>query len=104
MPKNPPPSDSANRLKEYLEIIANAESTQGSARRWDIYKRAMNEAHTDHWLSYLRDRGLIDGDKISGYNLTQKGKDWLALLKTRADLVGVLTREFSGSRMKRWDI
>jgi hypothetical protein len=84
MPKNPPPSDSANRLKEYLEIIANAESTQGSARRWDIYKRAMNEAHTDHWLSYL--------------------KDWLALLKTRADLVGVLTREFSGRRMKRWDI
>jgi Mn-dependent DtxR family transcriptional regulator len=103
MPKTPPPSDSANRLKEYLEIISNAQQTQGSARRWDVYKRAMNEAHTDHWLYYLRDRGLIEGDNASGYKLTKRGKDWLDLLKTRADLVGVLTRECSGSRVKRWD-
>ena len=105
MPKLPQPSGSAKQLKEYLEIIANAQnSQQGTARRWDIYKRAMNETQTDRWLNYIKDRGFIIGDNIGGYLLTEKGRDCLELLRKHADLVGVLTQELSGSRMRRLDI
>ena len=103
MTKTPPPSGSANRIKEYLEIIALGQNNSGIARWWDIYKRAMNSSHTDHVLNYLKDRSLIEGNKESGYVLTEKGTIFLDILKKRADLVGVLTQELSGPRMKRWD-
>jgi Mn-dependent DtxR family transcriptional regulator len=104
MPKPPQPSGSAKQLKEYLEIIANAqESQQGAARRWDIYKRAMNETQTDRWVAYLIDRGLMVGDNTNGYKLTPKGIIWLDLLREHADLVGALTQELYGNRMRRLD-
>ncbi len=43
---------------------------------------------------------LITGDKEGGYKLKKKGEVWYDILSKHSDLVGVLTRELSGSRRK----
>jgi Mn-dependent DtxR family transcriptional regulator len=104
MPKPPPPpSESANRVKEYLEIVSSAQAKQGFAKRYDFYRKAMNEAHTSHIIKYLKeDRGWIEGNDHSGYRLTKNGEDCLYVLRKHSDLIGVFTRELSGKRIKRW--
>jgi hypothetical protein len=103
MPKYPPPSDSADRLREFLEAVEAAQKKNGSAKRWDIYKKALNGEHTNRWLNYLVDRGFINGDDTAGYILAEKGKLCLELFRTRSDLIGVFTQELSGSRLRRWN-
>ncbi|MFB3889960.1 MAG: hypothetical protein ACE14S_10750 [Candidatus Bathyarchaeia archaeon] len=94
----PPPSKSADRLKEYLEIIKAAQEKQGYARRFDIYRRAGSEAQTDRVLRQLEDYFLVKGNKEVGYCLTEKGESWLVILRQHRDLVGVLTRKLTGDR------
>lgn len=102
MPREPAPSPSksAERFKEYLEIIKTAQDKQGFARRYDIYRRAGSEAQTDREISLLKDYKLITGEKNSGYTLTEKGETWLNILRKHRDLVGLLTKKLSGKRRK----
>ena len=104
MPRKPapPPSKSAERFKEYLEIIKKAQDKRGFAKRYDIYRRAGNEAQTDREISMLKNYFLIEGDDNAGYRLTKKGDIWLDILRKHRDLVGLLTRRLSGKRRKRW--
>ncbi len=104
MPKNvsPPPSRAAQRLKEYLDIIKAAETQKGKAFWYDVYRRAGNQYQTDHTIAYLQGHKLISGNKEDGYLLTEKGRVWHDILKKHQDFIGVLTRELSGDRKKRW--
>lgn len=98
----PTPSKSAEKFKEYLEIIEKAQESHGFARRYDIYRRAGNEAQTDRELNLLKNYFLITGDNDAGYCLTKKGETWLEILRKHRDLVGLLTRRLSGKRKKPW--
>jgi Mn-dependent DtxR family transcriptional regulator len=104
MPKKsaPPPSRAAARLKEYLDIIESAEKQRGKALWYDIYRRAGNQYQTDHTIAYLEQNSLIRGNKEEGYVMTEKGQVWHDILKKHQDFIGVLTRELSGERKKRW--
>jgi Mn-dependent DtxR family transcriptional regulator len=104
MPRHPspPPSKAAQRLKEYLDIVAENQEKKGKTVWYDIYRRAGNQTQTDHTIKYLQDNGLIAGDKVEGYVLTEKGAIWRDILRKHQDFVGVLTRELSGERKKRW--
>ncbi len=104
MPRNsaPPPSKAAERLKEYLDIIESAEAQKGKALWYDVYRRAGNQYQTDHTIKYLEDNGLISGNKEKGYAMTEKGRIWHDILRKHKDFIGVLTRELSGERKKRW--
>jgi hypothetical protein len=98
VPKPKPlPSKSADRIKEYLEIIHKKENKNLKAKRYDIYRRAGSEAQTDRVLTYLLEKGLITGSDEEGYLKTNKGNDLLSILKKR-ELVGILTRELSGKK------
>ncbi len=97
----PPPSRAAERLKEYLDILDTSKAERGKTLWYDIYRRAGNQWHTDQWIKYLLENGLIEGDKKEGYQKTEKGEIWHDILKKHSDLVGVLTRELSGDRRKR---
>ena len=99
--RKPPPTKSADRIKDYLEIIDDKEIESGKAKRYDIYRRAGSEAQTDRDIKYLLETGLIAGTKEEGYMKTKKGNDMLSILKKR-ELVGILTRELSGKRINRW--
>lgn len=96
----PAPSKSAERFKEYLEIVKTAQDKQGFARRYDIYRRAGSEEQTDREIRRLRNHNLIEGDDQLGYRLTKKGEDWLGILIQHRELVGLLTTELSGDRAK----
>lgn len=98
----PPPSKAAQRLKEYLDIIAESQENKGKAVWYDIYRRAGNQTQTDNTVKYLQDNKLITGSKTEGYLLTKKGQVWRDILRKHQDLIGVLTRELSGERKKRW--
>lgn len=100
--KTPPPSKAAERLREYLDIIAAAQGQRGKALWYDIYRRAGNQNQTESTIQYLLDNGLITGNKEEGYLITEKGTVWHDILKKHRDLVGVLTRELSGDRRKEW--
>jgi len=99
--RKPPPTKSADRIKDYLEIIEGKEIESEKAKRYDIYRRAGSEAQTDRDIKYLLETGLIAGNKKDGYVKTKKGNDMLSILKKR-ELVGILTRELSGKRINRW--
>ena len=100
--RTPPPSRAAERLREYLDIIELKQIKRGKALRYDIYRRAGNPYQTDSIIKYLRENGLIKGNKKEGYQITKKGEMWHEILKKHRDLVGVLTRELSGTRRKKW--
>lgn len=97
----PSPSRAAERLKEYLDIFDKAHAKRGKTLRYDIYRRAGTQWQTDRMINYLEENGLIKGDKTKGYHKTEKGEIWHHILKRHSDLVGVLTKELSGSRRKR---
>ena len=97
----PPPSKAAKRLKEYLDIFDVSKAELVKTLWYDIYRRAGNQWHTDQWIKYLTENGLITGNKDEGYQKTEKGEIWHNILKKHSDLVGVLTRELSGDRRKR---
>ena len=98
----PSPSRAAERLKEYLDIFDSTKAKErGKTLRYDIYRRAGNQWQTEQMIKYLKDNGLIKGDKSEGYHKTEKGEIWHDILKKHSDLVGVLTRELSGDRRKR---
>ena len=98
--RRPSPSRAAERLKEYLDIFDVAQAERGKTLRYDIYRRAGTQWQTDRMIAYLKDNGLITGDKTSGYHKTEKGAIWHEILTTHRDLVGVLTKELSGERRK----
>lgn len=100
--RTPPPSRAAERLREYLDIIELKQIKRGKALRYDIYRRAGNPSQTDSIIKYLKENGLIKGNKKEGYKITKKGEVWHEILKKHRDLVGVLTRELSGTRRKQW--
>jgi Mn-dependent DtxR family transcriptional regulator len=100
--RRPPPSRAAERLREYLDIIESMQVKRGYALWYDIYRRAGNSYQTDSTIKYLEENGLIEGNKTEGYRKTKKGESWHQILKKHRDLVGVLTRELSGVRRKRW--
>lgn len=104
MPRSasPPPSRAAARLKEYLDVIEVSEAQKGKALWYDVYRRAGNQYQTDHTIEYLQENGLISGNKEDGYSMTEKGRGWHDILKKHQDFIGVLTRELSGERKKRW--
>jgi len=97
----PPPSRAAERLKEYLDIFDSTHAKRGKTLWYDIYRRAGNQWHTNQVIKYLKENGLIKGDKSDGYHKTKKGEIWHEILKKHSDLVGVLSRELSGDRRKR---
>jgi Mn-dependent DtxR family transcriptional regulator len=99
---SPPPSRAAERLKEYLDIVNTAQAQKGKAVWYDIYRRAGNQYQTNHTIEYLHNNGLILGNKDEGYTLTEKGQVWYDILRKHQDFIGVLTRELSGERRKRW--
>jgi len=99
--KNPSPSKSAERLKEYLDIFDLGYAKRGKTLWYDIYRRAGTQWQTDRMIEYLEKNGLIKGDKTEGYHKTKKGDIWHSILKKHSDLVGVLTKELSGDRLKR---
>jgi Mn-dependent DtxR family transcriptional regulator len=97
----PSPSKAAERLKEYLDIFDVADAKRGKTLKYDIYRRAGTQWQTDRMIDYLKENGLIEGDKTMGYHKTEKGQMWHDILKRHRDLVGVLTTELSGYRRKR---
>ena len=99
--KSPSPSKAAKRLKEYLDIFDVGYAKRGKTLRYDIYRRAGTQWQADRMIEYLEKNGLIEGDKTEGYYKTEKGEVWHSILKKHNDLVGVLTRELSGDRVKR---
>ena len=99
--RTPSPSRAAERLREYLDIIAVKQIERGTAVKYDIYRRAGNQYQTDSVIKYLKENRLIIGNKKEGYQLTKKGQMWNEILKKHRDLVGVLTRELSGTRRKQ---
>jgi Mn-dependent DtxR family transcriptional regulator len=100
--RKPPPSRAAERLKAYLDMIDSTQAKRGKTLRYDFYRRAGNQAQTDKIIGYLEENGLIEGNKTDGYRKTKKGETWHEILKRHSDLVGVLTRELSGDRRRRW--
>ena len=100
--RSPPPSRAAERLREYLDIIESMQVKRGYALWYDIYRRAGNQYQTDSTIKYLEENGLIEGNKTDGYRKTKKGESWHEILMKHRDLVGVLTRELSGGRRRRW--
>lgn len=104
MPKKhaPPPSRAAQRLKEYLDLIWTVQQQKGKALWYDVYRRAGNQYQTGHTIEFLEENGLLSGSKQTGYVLTAKGGVWRDILQKHQDFVGVLTRELSGERKKRW--
>ncbi len=96
----PPPSRAAERLREYLEILATAQEQRGKILWYDVYRRAGNQYQTDQVILYLAENGLVTGTKEDGYQLTKKGETWREILGKHSDLVGVLTKELSGDRRK----
>lgn len=101
--RKPPPTKSADRIKEYLEIIEKKEIDGKKAKRYDVYRRAGSEAQTDRVIKYLLETGLINGNDEKGYAKTGKGNDLLLILKKR-ELVGILTRDLSGKKIRRGQI
>jgi len=99
--RTPSPSRAAERLRESLDIIELKQIERGKALRYDIYRRAGNQYQTDSVIKYLKENRLIIGNKKEGYQLTKKGQVWHEILKKHRDLVGVLTRELSGTRRKQ---
>jgi Mn-dependent DtxR family transcriptional regulator len=97
---SPPPSKSAERVIQYLEIIEKATNDKGFAKRYDIFKKAMNNAYADYVIKYLKNSGWVQGDDEKGYTLSKIGKDFLDLSRKRRDLIGQLTRELSGDKIR----
>jgi len=98
----PPPSKSAERVIQYLEIIEKATSEKGFAKRYDIFKKAMNNAYASYVIKYLKGSGLVKGDDEEGYILSKSGRDLLDLSRKRRGLIGLLTRELSGDKIRRY--
>ena len=102
MPRTPPPpTDSAEMLREYLSIIDTKQKQGGRAKRFDIYRRAGSEPQTDRIIKYLLNNRLIEGNKDEGYVKTKRGEDMYEILKKR-ELVGMLTRDLQGNRLRPW--
>lgn len=97
----PPPTRSADTLKEYLDIINSKQAERGRAKRYDIYRRAGSEAQTDRMIKYLKETALIEGNDKDGYRKTGKGEEMHKILKKR-ELVGILTRDLRGKRIRPW--
>jgi Mn-dependent DtxR family transcriptional regulator len=98
----PPPSRSAQRVIEYLDIVKSAQAKQGMAKRYDFVKRAMNEAQAGRMIKYLKESDFIEGNDDDGYRMTKNGEIWYEILKKHRGLVGLLTTELSGDRIRRW--
>lgn len=98
----PPPSRSAQRVVEYLDTVKSAQARQGVAKRYDFVKKAMNEAQASRMIKYLEENDFIDGDDNRGYRMTKNGEAWYEILKKNRGLIGLLTTELSGDRIKRW--
>jgi hypothetical protein len=101
MAKRPSPSKSAERVKRYLDIVESMEKTRGRARRYDIYKEAMNEPQTNRMIRFFLESRWITGDDDEGYVRTEEGIIAHELLKKHRNVVGVFTRQLSGDRIRQ---
>jgi hypothetical protein len=99
--KSPPPSKSAERIRIYLELIESSVLERGYAKRYDILRKTMNEAQTDRMIKYLMNNRLIE-EFNEGYRLIQRGIDFLEILRKHREIVGLLTKELSGDRIKSY--
>lgn len=99
--RKPPPTKSADMIKEYLDIIDSKEAEGGKACRYDIYRRAGSGAQTDRIIKRLKAWGFIEGNKDDGYRKTEKGNEMHEILKKR-ELVGILTRDLAGDKIRLW--
>lgn len=97
----PPPSKSAERVLEYLEMIKLAQDKEGFAKKYDFLRKAMNEAQANRMIKTFTDWGFISESADGKYHITRIGEDMLELLRKR-HLVGLLTKELSGDRIRRW--
>jgi len=61
----------------------------------------MNEAQTDRMIKYLMNNRLIE-EFNEGYRLIQRGIDFLEILRKHREIVGLLTKELSGDRIKSY--
>ena len=98
----PPPTKSAEEVKDYLDIINSKQAQCGKAKRYDIYRRAGSQAQTDRIIKRLTGWGVIKGNDQEGYTKTEKGEVMHELLCRHADLVGILTRELKGRKIRPW--
>jgi hypothetical protein len=97
--KSPPPSKSAERIKDYLEQIEAFSAGKGYATHFDIFRKAMNNSQVDRIIKYLLKNRFIEEFK-EGYRLTELGTLFLGILRKHRGLVGVMTKELSGDRIK----
>jgi predicted transcriptional regulator len=97
--KSASPSKSAERIKVYLELIESSVSEKGYAKRYDILKKTMNEGQTSRIIKYLLNNRLAR-EVEGGYALTRDGTDFLEILRKHRNLVGLLTKELSGDRIR----
>jgi hypothetical protein len=102
MLRKPHPTKSAERVKRYLDIIESMEKTRGRARKYDVYREAMNEPQTDRMIRFFIRNGLIAGDDNEGYVRTADGIMFHKMLKEHRNLVGIFTRQLSGDRIRQW--
>jgi Mn-dependent DtxR family transcriptional regulator len=98
MAKQPPPSRSAERLKQYLECMQTAITENGFATDYDLLKETMNVAQRERAINYMLKNRLIQ-EVEGGYNLTQEGTYLLDVLRNRK-ATGILTRELSGDKIR----
>jgi Mn-dependent DtxR family transcriptional regulator len=98
----PPPTKSAEMIKEYLDIINAKQAQHGKAQRYDIYRRAGSEAQTDRIIKQLMVWGVIKGNKQGGYTKTEAGERMHEILCRHGDLVGIFTQQLKGRRIGRW--
>jgi hypothetical protein len=99
MAKSPPPSKSAERIKDYLEQIEAFSAEKGYATHFDLVRKTMNNSQADRAIKYLlKDRFIEEFGE--GYRLTETGRTFLDLLRKHRGLVGVMTQELSGDKIR----
>lgn len=101
MARYPPPSGSAERVREYLEIAKAAQEQNGFIKPWDFFKKAYNQIQANRMLKNFVDWGFFSEDPKGVYHLTKNGEDMLEILRNRR-LVGLLTGPLSGDHIKKW--
>lgn len=97
----PPPTKSADMVKEYLDLINAKQAEKGRALRYDIFRRAGSEAQTDRMIKRFKEWRFIEGNDKDGYRKTKRGEEMHKMLQQR-ELVGILTRDLKGPRIRPW--
>ena len=97
----PPPTKSADMVKDYLDLINAKQAKRGRALRYDIFRRAGSGPQTDRMIKRLKGWGFIEGNDKDGYRKTKRGEEMHKMLQQR-ELIGILTRDLTGPRIGPW--